>query len=573
MSINPSTGTYWAPGTKAANSYPGILAAINDLRVSSQGTAKDYPDNFGGIIQAIKDLDTSWGNASVGETPPGWTINTDAGGNIVDGQYSYTPNEGQLWFDTRQGRLFVYVDDDYYQTNGADGITHVGSSAPQYEVLGAQWYNNITNLLYVHDGSSWNVVNSGGTLSSNELTITSATLTYLNTLSNQYVTAYAPSGTATQASYNSWTAQGLNELEIALKALDDTPLVTSNGTAPSSPTNGDLWFKTPINHLYIRNGSEWVNTTASITTALQTNINTLQSSTNTEVVRLDGLISGLNTSLNNCATTANLTSTEDSLEGQILTLSNSIGNVNRFAIASTVNATTTNHGTRITALETDVNNLTSGGFASTVYVTNAVNTLESSINISAYASTSYVNTQIANTVGQIPDVSAKLDTSTFTTYQGTVSSTFLPKAGGIMTDTLSLQKSDTSNVAIDFSNDYIYGINALKFKTKLSGSNYVVFGSYDNDSLEYAWDFTNNEDFCWKHGTNGKVFSVNKDGPACEKLYIGTFGTNDASTNGRSLTSSYELTTVLTAIKTAAQDTNTNLADFKAAIVSALANV
>ena len=109
--------------------------------------------------------------------------------------------------------------------------------------------------------------------------------------------------------------------------------------------------------MYVRNGTEWINTTASITAALQANINTLQSSTNTEVARIDGLISGLNTSLNNCATTANLTSTEDSLEGQILTLSNSIGDVNRFAIASTVNATTTNHGTRITALENDVNKI------------------------------------------------------------------------------------------------------------------------------------------------------------------------------------------------------------------------
>tara|TARA_B100000902_G_C27306915_1_gene916019 strand:- start:684 stop:2399 length:1716 start_codon:yes stop_codon:yes gene_type:complete len=571
VSINPSTGTYWAPGTKAANSYPGILAAINDLRVSSQSNAKDYPDNFAGIIQAIKDLDTSWGNASVGETPPGWTINTDSDGNIVDGQYSYEPNEGQLWFDTRQGRLFIYVDDDFYQTNGSDGLTHVGTSAPQYEVIGAQWYNNLTNLLYVYDGSSWNVVNSGGTMSSNDLTITSTTISYLATLTNPYVTAYTPSGTATQASYNSWTAQAINEVEIALKALDDTPLVTSNGTAPSSPANGDLWFKTPDNHLYVRSGTQWVNTTASTSTALQTNINTLQTSTNTEVARLDGLITTINSSLSGYATTANLTSTENNLQGQITTLSNTVGDVNRFALTASVNPTLTDHGTRIASLETNVTNLTNGGFATTTYVTNAINTLESTINISAYATTAFVNTQIANTVNQIPDVSTKLDTSTFTSYQTTAASTFLAKAGGTMTNTLSIQKTDTANAAIDLSADYIYGVNALKFKTKTAGSDFVVFGSFDNDFFEYAWSFGSNEDFCWKHSTNGKVFSVNKEGPACEKLYIGTFGTNNS--NGRVMTGSYELTAVLQSIKAAAQDASTDLAGFKAAVVSALASV
>ena len=571
MSINPSTGTYWAPGTKAANSYPGILAAINDLRVSSQATAKDYPDNFAGIIQAIKDLDTSWGNASVGETPPGWTINTDSNGNIVDGEYTYEPNEGQLWFDTRQGRLFIYVDDDFYQTNGSDGLTHVGTSAPQYEVVGAQWYNNLTNLLYVNDGTSWNVVNSGGTMSSNDLTITSTTISYLATLTNPYVTAYAPSGTATQASYNSWTAQAINEVEIALKALDDTPLVTSNGTAPSSPANGDLWFKTPDNHLYVRNGTQWVNTTASTSSSLQTNINTLQTSTNAEVARIDGLISTLNSNLGGYATTANLTSTQNTLQGQITTLSNNVGDLTRFALASSVNPTLTNHGTRIGTLETDVTSLANGGFATTASVTSAINTLESTINISAYATTATVNTQIANTVSQIPDVSTKLDTSTFNSYQSTATSTFLAKAGGTMTDSLLIQKTDTANPAIDLSGDYIYGVNALKFKTKTAGNDFAVFGSFDNDSYEYAWSFGSNEDFCWKHDTNGKVFSVNKEGPACEKLYIGTFGTNN--TNGRVMTGSYELTAVLQSIKAAAQDASTDLAGFKAAIASALASV
>ena len=32
--------------------------------------------------------------------------------------------------DTRQGRLFIAIDKDWVQTNGADGVAHVGSNPP-----------------------------------------------------------------------------------------------------------------------------------------------------------------------------------------------------------------------------------------------------------------------------------------------------------------------------------------------------------------------------------------------------------------------------------------------------------
>ena len=68
------------------------------------------------------------------------------------------PKNGDLWFDSRQGRLFIWLDDGYYQTNGADG--HAQQSQRQFnrskEVPGALWLqHHVTNALYIYDGTGW----------------------------------------------------------------------------------------------------------------------------------------------------------------------------------------------------------------------------------------------------------------------------------------------------------------------------------------------------------------------------------------------------------------------------------
>ena len=66
------------------------------------------------------------------------------------------PKDGQLWFDTRQGRLFVWVEDDWYQTNGADGIPIItdDATAPSVEqvVPGQFWWDATHGTLYIFDG-------------------------------------------------------------------------------------------------------------------------------------------------------------------------------------------------------------------------------------------------------------------------------------------------------------------------------------------------------------------------------------------------------------------------------------
>ena len=79
---------------------------------------------------------------------------------IATGVYkARTVGNGSLWFDTRQGRMFVYFDDGttdgWYQTNGGDGYTIVSPNAPTTEITGVSWFDTTNNKFYVWDSTQW----------------------------------------------------------------------------------------------------------------------------------------------------------------------------------------------------------------------------------------------------------------------------------------------------------------------------------------------------------------------------------------------------------------------------------
>ena len=129
----PQPGEYWKHGLNFRESYGGIIAEINEIIVEQAGTPKSYPQNFAGIIAALNDLGeliTEGELPNVGELPPGWGIIQDGDGNIIGGDWQEEPKNGTLWFDTRQGRLFIAIDGQYWQTNGGDGLTSVSDNPP-----------------------------------------------------------------------------------------------------------------------------------------------------------------------------------------------------------------------------------------------------------------------------------------------------------------------------------------------------------------------------------------------------------------------------------------------------------
>ena len=177
------------------------------------------------------------------------------------------PQDGKLWFDTRQGRLFIAINGEYVQTNGGDGISHVGPNPPTVgPVIGQHWLDTDTGLFYVYIGEGiWQAVVSDG-----DITITTATLPLAIVRTSAATDIYTPTilpGLPTidqmqvQKDYNTWLMQALVSLDQAV-----TEGSVSMGELP--PTEnvvpGTLWYDTESLELSIyyedNDSAQWIPT-------------------------------------------------------------------------------------------------------------------------------------------------------------------------------------------------------------------------------------------------------------------------------------------------------------------------
>ena len=152
---DPSVDISFNPARGKRESYSGIVGSLQDQIASQGGTNKAYPHNFAGIIAAIEDLVFTQEKVPVtpADKPNGGNVGTDAEGN-PQWDVAVQPRDGELWFDTRQGRLFIAIENEYYQTNGADGLATVTSTTvePTSPVIGSFWWDITTSSLYIFDG-------------------------------------------------------------------------------------------------------------------------------------------------------------------------------------------------------------------------------------------------------------------------------------------------------------------------------------------------------------------------------------------------------------------------------------
>ena len=594
--------------TSQQDSYAGILAAFNELRIRNEALPREYTANYAGIRDAILDLKKEWGNIDTGTYPSGWLPELDSEGNQIGGEWLYFPEQGDLWFDERQGRLMVWINGDFHQANGADQLTVVSDNQPINEIEGSLWYQPSTNTLYLYTSTGWAIVASGA-VDTSQLTLSTDTATNLAGVPAEFPST---NGVNTQKELNGWSIDTFEFLNTKIdQALaEDDVTITVSETQPSITGDGELWYNSNTLQLYVSTGGVWETSTpdfsqASEFTTLQSDLSTLSSTTSTQITGLDTRVATLESHSDVTYTLATPSALRLIDSNGVLTdiaITGSGGTSITFG-SNAIDVDTSALESDISTLQTDVaDRATIASLNSEVATLNATDSsLQSSVDTNT-SSIDTLNTTVAGlasssdllnylqlsggTMTGALDMGGQVINDVATPFLGTDAAnrqyvddfkTFAASTYATITGTtfssLGITTNDTSVAGIDFSSSVTSSQQALKLASDLS--NTVTFGTTDFDN-ELAWDFNSTEDFCWKHGTNGKQLSVRSSGAYAKNLFITDF---IVDVNGdETLVNTIDVKTevnrslgALAALKTALND-NTDYAGFRTDLLAALAS-
>lgn len=569
---NPSVGIYHKPAAVKRESYGGIIGALQDLHVRNAGITKSYPENFAGIIAAIQDLGEIQykPGAEEGEKPPGGNIIIDPDTGFPIWIITEKPQNGTLWFDTRQGRLFIWIDDDWYQTNGADGIPIItdGSIAPGVEhiVPGQFWWDSAHNSLYIFDGNYqlnngtitndpelggqpvWKLISDGSdggqlqTTATLPLSVVGPRVRMLEDYEYLPDPGLSDGLMTVQKDFNEWIFQSLINLDQGLSG--QKPVYIGENPPPNTLEDpliaGTLWYDTSALELSIwyedDDNGQWVPT--SVAHTYDADLDVIRASVEAEAQQRNREIHALNERLNNINIQDQVDIT--GLESSLAQLRSTVQDLNIPSIAGLANHTYVQQEienlefsanllkNRVSALETDDSAI--------VALQEAVNTKADKSALDAVESS-------------IPDVSSFVTQADIDSSYADLTFDYLPRSGGELTGSFVFNKQIFDAPALDFSRDMANSQQAFKFQS-LGGAApaYTTFGS-TNNFWEYAWKFGAEEDFAWIYNDNTKVFSITKEGPACSSLILGDFQQNDA--NGRRVINKIDVRDRLTAYQNA----------------------
>jgi len=240
--------------TREGHGYKSIVRAAERLILMRLPTFPNgpYPANFHGITDALWDLGNALqgeldipGFIGIGPYPPGWDINNN---NYFPGK---EPKDGLLWYDTRQGRLFIAESKEWHQTNGGENFVHIGPEPPDRITEGRLWFCVYDGRTYVYIGDvaslgepGWYEIGSFGGSSGSGCTISATAplnpqnedLWWNSTDGTGYI--YYVDNTSGQ--WVAFTPQGSKGSSC-----------TISPTAPPGPQNEDLWWNSTDGTGYI----------------------------------------------------------------------------------------------------------------------------------------------------------------------------------------------------------------------------------------------------------------------------------------------------------------------------------
>ena len=570
----PSVGVVFKPAEDQAHSYGGIIGALQD-RIATQGALpKAYPHNFAGIIAAIQDLESAEEQIPVlpGPIPPGTDIDINTGDLIV----IVPPKDGQLWFDTRQGRLFVAIDGEWWQTNGADGIAFVRNTSNPPEttevVPGQFWYDDDGNDLYVFNGTDWVLIADGTDAGAFQ---TTATLPLASTGPRGNITSYV--GTIipipdlddfnTQQDYNIWAFEAVVALE---DELGDLAPVIVDDNKPDNPKVGQLWYDTESLEMSVwyedDDGGQWVPTSVAYTydeylAAVRDLVTAESRQRNIEIHALQERLNNID--ISDAEEISTISTRLIELDAKIDAIP--IVDLNPYVKQTTFDNTSIQLNDRIFALET----------ATPSYTQEKADALESSL--LAVIDTKASTGELAAVEAAIPDVSSFTTQADINASIADITTDYLPRKGGTLKGSFVIEKQDYDLPAFDMSGASWHSRYAFKLAANAPVDGYTSTFGTTEALWEYAWNFNEEEDFCWIYNDTNKVFSITKEGPACSTLVLGDFGDNTA--NGRVIHNKIDVKDRLNTYQTTFEQIRqgvSNATDFdslKENILSALASV
>ena len=588
----PQVGVYARVAADQRESYGGIIGALQDVAVGAGFETKSYPHNFAGIIAAIQDLDAQKSPPPVlpGPNPGGGAINPETG----NWEPITQPNEGTLWFDTRQGRLFVSVSGEWIQTNGADGLALIteNDQPPVTEsnpVLGQFWYNQLENQLYIHDGNYidgsgalvpstdpdarplWRLVNDASSMQMQ----TTATLPLdgtgpraaISERTGEIIQAPDLNTFDTQQDYNWWAFGALTDLEEELVNKSNVVIGEAPPTDPDKLKPGLLWYDTESLDLsiYYDDGDtqQWVPVSTPYTYDEDLDVirGDLSEETRLREIQVQSLYQAIdNLDIASNATVQSIQNTVSTAQQNIATLQSTYitkaeAEADHAVLAQRINDLVIPPAPNLAP------------YAKKTEVANLLNT------VATLPTVTHLN-EVRNL---IPDVASFVRQVDIDQSIANITTEYLPRNGGTLNGSFIINKTDFNNAALDFSTSAASSNKAFKFRTLgTNGGDYSTYGT-TNNLWEQAWQFASDEDFCWIYNDSNKVFSITKEGPACSQLYIGDFGIND--TNGRVIHNKIDVRERLNTYQTAFEDVrqavanSTDYDSLKEGLLTALANV
>ncbi len=593
----PQPGEYYKLGLKQRESYGGVVAAIKDvLAVTSCGVNKAYPHNFAGIIAALEDLAdclNQGNNIDIGQYPPGWEINIDNNNNIIiGGDWTELPKDGNLWFDTRQGRLFVAIDGKYWQTNGGDGLAYVNDGVPEEQpVIGSTWFDTYNKLMYVWTGQgSWEAVKGVEDAAQTTATLPLA-FRYRLTAGGGNGARILPEDFPTpedwpsvlppldlveqnvQADYNEW-------LLWALFRVGEATEYNTINFGPNPPPEdqlqpGSMWYDTNALELSVwysdGDSSQWVPT--SVSYQYDEALARMQVEIDNEVEERTAAVQQAESRL--LIDIYDVKNSVTSLDGELrqritdaiselvipdpdLTSFSTIANVDevKAALEEKVNDARSELELKLLEVETSLNAVD----------TDVINTIN----------TKATQKQLAAVSDAIPSISHLPTNEVVDSKIAAITGSFLPRNGGTLNGSFVMQKDDIAFAALDFSRQASDARNAISLKAYAESEKNVSFGTTETDG-EVAFTFDGNEDFCWIFNDTEKVFSVDRHGPAAETLILGDFGDNN--NKGRTIHNKIDVRDRLETYQTAFEQMRQGIAnsndfdELKSTLLTVLASV